>query len=127
MKPEPVIHCNTSPKRRPIRAYDGRIIGFSDGVVFKKTVEGSKHLLKCPPAIAIDAVAYENDIAPTHERIEVKDVETDRLYSISIEAFERNKEEMDRGHGRQYFVRLRYWRCESRNGAKQLALWGCEP
>jgi len=48
-----------SGKRKPIRSYDGKVIGSSDGVVFRKTIKGSLHILRCPPAIAIDAYAYE--------------------------------------------------------------------
>ena len=112
-----------SGKRKPIRSYDGKVIGSSDGVVFRKTIKGSLHILRCPPAIAIDAYAYEQEIKPTHERIEVLDIESNRAYTISIDSFERNKEELDRGHGRQVYARLRFWRCDSRNGLRQLTLW----
>jgi hypothetical protein len=106
-----------------IRAYDGKVIGTSDGTTFRKTIRGSLHLLRCPPAIAIDARAYSEQIAPTHERIEALDTESDKLYSISVESFERHKESLNYGYGEQVYVRLRYWQCELKNGARQLQLW----
>jgi hypothetical protein len=107
----------------PIRAYDGKVIGTSDGKTFRKTIKGSSHLLRCPPAIAIDAQAYTEQISPTHEAIEVTDIESGTVYSISIESFERNKESLNYGYGEQFYVRLRYWDCEFKNGVKQLPLW----
>lgn len=115
-------YSKNSDIRKPIRSYDGKVIGSSDGIVFRKTIKGSLHILRCPPAIAIDAEAYEQEIKPTHERIEVMDTESDKVYTISVDSFERNKEELDRGHGRQVYARLRYWVGESRN-VRQLTLW----
>lgn len=113
--------CPTS-QCQPIRGYGGRIIGTSDGVVFRKTIKGSLHLLRCPPAIAIDAEAYDIEIAPSHQRIEVYDMEAGRTYSASIETFDSLKGELDRGFGRQYFVTLNHWHVEG-NGDGQLRLW----
>lgn len=113
-------HCRSSGN--PVKAYDGKVIGSSDGTTFRKRIRGSAHLLKHPPAIAIDAHAYHEHIAPTHESIEVVDTDTDTLYSISIPSFERHKEILNRGHGVQVYVRLGYWKCEHRKGVRQLAL-----
>jgi len=118
-------YCSTTEKgreKRTIKAYDGKVIGVSDGITFRKTIRSSLHLLKHPPAIAIDALAYSEHIAPTHETIEVLDTDYDSLYSISIQSFERHKESLNRGHGEQVYVRLRYWKRECRNGERQLSL-----
>ena len=107
----------------PIRAYDGKVIGTSDGTTFRKTIKGSSHLLRRPSAIAIDAQAYAEQIAPTHETIEVTDIEKDMVYSIPIDSFDKNKEVLNYGYGEQFYVRLRFWNCEFKNGVKQLSLW----
>ena len=109
-------------KWQPVMGYDGKIVGQSDGHVFKKKIKGSKHLLRKPPAIGIDAPAYEQEIAPTCERIEVFDMESNRLYVSTIENFQRNRGELDRGHGRQVYLILNRWQVTdlSPNAPRQL-------
>ena len=108
------IHCSTDEKRL-VKA-DGRIIGSLEDNKFIKSVIGSKHRLRHPPAWVIDSSASE---------IVVIDKETDTKYYASVETFDQLKRELDRGFGRQYFLTLNHWRAEeNNNGHRQLSLWG---
>jgi len=114
-------HYNTW---QPIRGYQGRIIGQSDGHIFKKTIRGSGHLLRSPKAIAIDADVYDRDIALSHQQIEVYDAETEKLHQSSIENFNRHRGELDRGCGRQYYLTFSRWKTTnlSPDAPRQLSL-----
>ena len=101
-------HFITS-KWSPVYGYNSKIIGKSNGQIFRKTIKGSLHLLRKPPAIAIDATAYEHEISKTHQYIEVFDTDTNNLYISSIENFNKHKGLLDRGHGRQYYLSLCHW------------------
>jgi len=99
-------HCTTW---QPVRGYRGKAIGRSDGRTFRKTIKGSKHLLRSPRAIAIDAEAYDHEIALNCQYIEICDTESRTLYQSTVVDFDRYKGELNRGHGRQYYLRLSRW------------------
>jgi len=86
----------------------GRAIGWIEGLIFYKSVIGSKHMLMFPPAWAIQAQAWEQVQHVVHA-IEVHDRETGITYRISAADFEQFKVEIDRGWGRQYYVELEHW------------------
>ena len=98
-------------EQMPIKA-QGKIIGFLKGSQFVKTVLGSKHKLRFPPAWAIDAAAYEKDVRNKAREILITDKETGLKYRTSVEEFEAFKRELDRGFGRQYFLPIKYWAVE---------------
>ncbi len=52
-----------------------KIIGYLEGDKFIKPVIGSKHKLKYPPAWAIDAYAFDNEIEPNAIEIVIQDKE----------------------------------------------------
>ena len=87
---------------------DGRIVAQICDGIFSKSIAGSKHLLKAPPAIALDADSYDG-LRENFRTIKVTDRETGRTYVISADEFDRFKVQMDRGYGRQYFVPLGNW------------------
>jgi hypothetical protein len=113
-------HYNTGQKR--LVKVDGRIIGYLRDRTFYKSVSGSKHRLRQPPAWAIDAEAFDTEIKPNSTKIVVVDRETGMEYQASVETFERFKGELDRGFGRQYFLPLPQWQIRG-NGQRQLRLW----
>ncbi len=135
-----MVQSNYTTGRQPVCSCDGKRIGQIEGRIFKKKVYGSRHFLRSPRAIAIDADACDLEIAPSVERIEVYDKEVDRLYVSSVGNFNQYKIELDRGFGRQYALPLRYWEYEGKqvpfkpmepepkpNGPHQLSLafdWG---
>jgi hypothetical protein len=107
---------------RPIKVQD-KIIGCLQNHTFIKRVIGSKHRLRCPPAWAIDAEAFDKEIKPNATEFVVLDKETGLEYHCLVENFDRLKGELDRGFGRQYFLTLNHWEVRD-NGNHQLSLWG---
>ena len=112
-------YCNTDN----LIKVNGRVIGKIEGSRFIKTVVGSKHQLKSPPAWAIDAQAFDNEVLPNVTEIVIRDKENSHEYHTSVEHFDKHKGTLDRGFGRQYFLTLNYWE-ERGNGTHQLSLWG---
>lgn len=121
-------NCSTYTRsvNTPVKA-QGKIIGYLKDHTFIKHVVGSKHMLRRPPAWAIDAEAFDREIKPNATEIVVIDKETGIEYGCPVEIFDRLKGELDRGFGRQYFLTLmtNHWRVKS-NGHHQLNLWGGE-
>jgi len=113
---------NSITKRETLKV-GNKTIGYFTENKFIKPVIGSKHQLKYPPAWAIDAWAFDNEVKPNVSEIVIQDKESGAEYHASIEAFDRLKGELDRGFGRQYFLTLNHWE-ERGNGHQQLSLWG---
>jgi len=105
----------------PIRA-QGKVIGYLRDHTFTKSVIGSKHQLRCPPAWAIDAEAFDREIKCNATKIVVIDKETGKEYYCPVERFDKLKGELDRGFGRQYYLTLPHWEVRG-NGHHQLSLW----
>ena len=111
-----MVQLNIITKKwTPVRGHNNKIIGQSNGHTFKKNIQGSKHILRKPLAIAIDASTYEEQIAPTHRSIEVFDSESQKTYISSIVNFNKHKGILDRGHGKQYFLTLNHWQVTDLN------------
>ena len=111
-----------TPVKNPIRV-QSKIIGYLEHDAFFKPVQGSKHQLRCPPAWAIDASAFDDQVKVLATRIVIVDRETNTKYHTSVETFDRLKRTLNRGFGKQYFLTLNYWQVEH-NGNRQLSLWG---
>lgn len=76
--------------------------------VFVKRVQGSRHLLKRPKAIAIDKgiverIRYEVNV------IEVVDLESEVTYRTSMKQFLEKSIFIDRKYGEQLALPLQYW------------------
>jgi hypothetical protein len=116
--------ASPSSQRQVVRSCDGRIIGHLEEHVFHKSVSGSKHKLRRPPAWAIDAGAFDEVIRPIAKVFRIEDKETGTVYEVSVAYFDQHKGEFDRGFGRQYFLPLARWNTERNgNGGRQLTLW----
>ena len=81
-----------------------KIVGHIENGIFYKPVIGSKHMLRQPPAWAVDAEVFDNEVMAKATEIVVIDKETSIEYSTSVESFNRQKGELDRGFGRQYYL-----------------------
>jgi len=92
-----------------VKLPNGKTIGRIEGNRFRKQIAGSRHMLQRPPAIAIDAEAYEQQIRPKVEFLEVVDTETGTVYQVSVGRFDQLKKPIDRGWGRQYYLALPLW------------------
>lgn len=86
-----------------------KIVGAVQGDVFRKTIAGSKHLLRKPLAIAIstDALSQAERFGAT--RIEVFDREAKVMYCSTIAHLREGGFALDRGFGRQVALPLTGW------------------
>jgi hypothetical protein len=75
----------------------GRVIGEVANGVFTKTIQGSRHMLKNPPAIALAVEALEQAIALGATSIQITDAESGRIYSCTIEHFQQFSFKVQRG------------------------------
>ncbi len=111
-----------TPQRRnqttPIYV-NGRVIGVVIGDCFRKTITGSKHLLRRPRAIAFERSTLRDAAAAGATCAAILDRETGTTYAISFETIHRHSFPVLRGHGDQVAVTLEHW---SMNGATPVAV-----
>lgn len=120
-----MVHVYSSTKdKRPVKV-GSKVVGCLEGSKFIKSVKGSRHKLRCPPAWAIDAEAFDSEIKPNATEIAVIDKETGLEYQCSVETFVRHSFRFNRGFADQYALPLHLWHIQG-NGHKQLSLWGGE-
>jgi hypothetical protein len=120
MNPMLISNCNTDRKR--VIRLRGKVIGVIEGNTFTKSVHGSKHQVRSPPAWAIDADIFDNEIQPNCTQILIVDRETNKRYRTSVDTFDNKKKEIERGYGKQYLLTLNHWNIEI-DGEIQLGLW----
>ena len=89
-------------------------------------MNASHHFLHTPPAIAWDLTALEDARQRGVVRCEVRDRESGRVYSTSLEAFYAKGFQLDRGYGQQLALPLSYWRVSEPGQpvAVQLSMFG---
>ncbi|CUU34462.1 MAG: hypothetical protein KatS3mg021_0070 [Fimbriimonadales bacterium] len=97
-----------------LQAPNGKGYGVIENRTLKKRVVGTKHFLRKPPAIAIDAELFQRYRAE-FDTIEVQDVETGAVYRLSAKHFDYWRWELERGYGKQYAVALSRWKVENPN------------
>ena len=102
----------------------GRILGEIRGDVFQKTIQGSRHFLRKPPAIALDLAAIDRAEKAGAVRIRVKDSETGIVYWTTIAAMRRSGFVFDRGWGRQIALHISKFEKVQPGGGQQLSLFG---
>ena len=95
--------------RFPIHRADGKVIGEVVGQVFSKPVKGSRHMLRVPPAWAVDAVSITQAKQAGAKWIEIHDQESGAIYRCSMANFERHGFAFDRGFGGQIGLALERW------------------
>jgi len=104
----------------------GRVVGVVDGGVFCKSVRGSIHQLRVPPAWCLDVGSLADAEAAGAVRVEIRDVESGCVYRADIALIRRRGFEFDRGHGVQVGLALALWDCQrpGEPAARQLCLFG---
>lgn len=111
-----VAHDASSVKTRSIPIYVGqRVIGQVNGITFRKTIIGSKHLLQRPLSICFDRSTLNDAQAAGATQAEILDRETGTVYTIPFETIWLQWFSVRRGHGDQVGVALEHW---SINGAQ---------
>jgi hypothetical protein len=104
-------------KPTPIYA-NGIVIGRVVGDTFRKTIIGSKHLLRTPKAICFDRSTLRDAAAAGATCVEIFDSETRTIYKATLDTIHRCSFPVRRGHGDQVGVTLDNW---SINGAVPVA------
>jgi hypothetical protein len=87
---------------------NGRFVGLIDGRVVVKRVYGSKHFLRRPYGIAINRSVYEQ-IKDKVDIVLVIDLETEVKYRVGIDYFKSVGISINREHGEQLVVPMKYW------------------
>lgn len=100
-----------------LRGANGKVYGVIANRTLCKRVYGSKHILRKPPAIAIDAPLYDAYRAQ-FDALAVEDMETGKVYRLSAKRFDALRWTLERGYGKQYAVALRFWSCDSPDSAQ---------
>lgn len=86
-----------------------RPIGQVDGRFFRKTITGSKHMLRDPRAIAFDRSTLDDAEKAGATHVSITDSETGRTYCAPIATVRRYGFPVVRGHGRQIALALDYY------------------
>lgn len=123
--------------RRDLTGDRGQQTASIVGDLLRKTIVGSRHILRQPPAIAFDVAHIEAARLAGVQRIAVHDAESGATYRASFEDFCSKAIRLDRGAGPQLALPLRYWQAdgvqvqtisspaaERPPAARQLAFWG---
>ena len=87
----------------------GQLIGNVIKDALFKNIQGSKHFLQVPPAIAWDtrAVHEAQNAGATFTR--VKDTETDIVYTTTIATLWKHGIHINRGHSPQIALPFKWW------------------
>ncbi len=101
----------TITTRRPvqIRTADGRPCGEVAGCTWWKSVSASKHQLRKPPAWCFDARSLDQAEAAGATGVRLVDSETGATWSTGIASVRAFGFPVNRGHGAQIGLGLRYW------------------
>lgn len=106
----------------PIKA-QGKIIGYLQHHTFIKRVQGSKHMLRKPPAWCISKQAFCEEVLPKTENIIIEDTESGLIYECLTNVFAEHAFEIQRGNFEpQLALTLNHWEVKN-NGFHQLGLW----
>jgi hypothetical protein len=86
-----------------------KVVGKVVGETFQKTIHGSKHFLRTPPAIALDFQSLIEAEKAGARKIQIFDLESQKTYHASIEHIRRVGFELNRGFGKQLALSLDEW------------------
>lgn len=109
----------------PIFSVGGKPCGKVGGDTWYKTIAGSRHILRQPPAIAFDLETVNQAERAGAVRVRVTDRETGTLYTASLAHIREAGFSFDRGFGWQIALPLQGWTITRRGEipARQLDMW----
>jgi hypothetical protein len=107
------------PQRLIIYGAQGKVRGVIENRVLRKEICGRIHLLRKPPAIALDARMYDR-YRPYFDEIEITDADTGIVYRVAAGYFDRRRFEIERGYGKQYALGLKHWHTNAPVGGQLL-------
>lgn len=92
------------------------------GLTLCKDIHGSKHMLKRPPAIAIDRLTLEQAESAGAIWAEIRDVETGKIYRALLSTIRARGFQFNRGFGDQVALALAAWNRDEEPQPAQLEL-----
>lgn len=92
-----------------IYAGNGKAVGTVKGDIFYKRIQGSKHLLRQPPAIAFDICTLEQAKKAGAKNAKISDTETETTYTAELEHILEHGTRFNRGWGEQIYLPLNGW------------------
>ena len=95
-------------KSKPIYVNE-KVVGNVTCLAYYKTVTGSKHFLRTPPAISNDVQALRDAEKAGAIAVIIRDKETGIRYKSSIEAIFKFGISLNRGYGNQIALPMKYW------------------
>ncbi len=118
-----VAHYRRNRERVQLYRDDGKEVAGITGDTLHKTIIGSIHRLRKPPAICFDVGIIKEAQAERVRLIEVYDSETGELYSVTLARFLAHAFPVFRGHGDQLGLRLADWIRDDEPTIQQLSMW----
>jgi hypothetical protein len=103
------ITPETKRKSIPILAMHRRVGAVVDGVFHKDRVQGSRHFLRQPPGIALDAESLRQAQAAGATSVSITDQETGITYTAAFETIRERGFRFDRGFGEQVGLEFQWW------------------
>jgi len=116
----------SSPHGHPY-SLDGRPVAWFNGNTLYKTIDGEKHLLRKPKAIAWAACIVDDAVGRGCTQLEVLDRRTRVTYRSSAERFQTFAGRLNRGYEEQRFLTLDRWDKEMPNGSRVVAVLPRQP
>lgn len=104
---------------KTMKNVDGITVAQIQDKKLSKTIIGSRHLLRNPPAIAFDVHIVNEAVQSGVEEVTVWDEEAEIRYQTSMDNFCKYKLYVNCGHGPQYAPPIHRWLAVA---AKQLPL-----
>ncbi len=86
-----------------------KVVGCIEGDTFHKQVEGSRHFLRRPPAIAFDVSTLDDAEKKGAKHVCVTDKETWKEYHARMSTVRDKGFSMNRGYGNQIALLLTEW------------------
>jgi hypothetical protein len=104
-----VINYNSN---QPVYRSDCRVIGRVQHKVFHRTARASNHMLRNPKGWASDLDILEQVAEKGAITIDILDLETGKRYIAAIQDFWDYGVAINRMHGEQIVLPLKYWKIE---------------
>lgn len=86
-----------------------KVVGVVQDGIFKKKVNGSKHFLRTPPAIAFDIDTINSAKQGGAKHIEIFDKDSNNFYLTRMAKLEEKGFEFSRGFGKQVAMVMSDW------------------
>lgn len=101
---------DTKMRAQPIRVPGGRIVATVTGDTLEKSIVGSKHILRRPPAIAFDVSVLNDARKLGAKNVIVLDRETGDVYRTEMDDIFFRGIKLNRGFGEQLALTLNQWK-----------------